>query len=99
MSSGKSSFNLDNFKVPLKWEDFYRQANVSLASRPVIGFLDQMEFVSGRILMGGSDKLIEESVYKRFRVVHANTRVDKKNVFQKRGLWLISKKNGLPDCN
>lgn len=98
MSGGSPTISLGNFEIPEKWKDFYREGQNSYKGiKPVIGFLDQMEFVSGHYFLSRSDNLLRQ-VYRSFRVVHANSKGDKEEALRPKGLWLLVRKNTVSMC-
>jgi hypothetical protein len=94
--SGKPSINLAT-PIPERWKEYYRQAISLDGTRPLIGLLGQMEFVSGHFFLENNNSLLK-SVYRGFRVVHANTRINKESVLRPRGLWLLVTRNGVNIC-
>lgn len=100
ISSGSPRLTLSNLKVPEKWKEYYKpldNASPKEEIKPRLAFLNQLQFVSGHFFLSRSDAMLRE-VYRKVKVVHANSREDKESEFKRRGLWLLTLRGGIKTC-
>ncbi|KAJ3397427.1 Beta-1,3-galactosyl-O-glycosyl-glycoprotein beta-1,6-N-acetylglucosaminyltransferase 4 [Lobulomyces angularis] len=101
--SQKPTIILDNFKIPSSFktnQNINNNSNVNQLTddglpKPVIGFLGQMEFISGHYFFNREDWELQQ-YHDAITIIHGNGREDKESAFRPRGLWLL--RNGNTQC-